>query len=144
VTPLDAALIRRKLALIVQNLDDLSAIGGSSIEEYLADRIRRKAAERLLQEAIEAAVDINLHVLRERKEPAPPDYYRSFVVAGNAGVLPRELADRLAPAAGLRNRLVHQYDSLDDSRVLAAIRVAQRDLGDYVVAIESFLQSEVE
>ena len=97
MTPLDAALVRRKLALIVQNLGDLSSIGALSIGEYQADRIRRKAAERLLQEAIEASVDINLHLLREKGEPSPPDYFGSFVLLGATGVIPADLADRLAP-----------------------------------------------
>ena len=142
MTPLDAALVRRKLALIVQNLGDLSSIGALSIGEYQADRIRRKAAERLLQEAIEASVDINLHLLREKGEPSPPDYFGSFVMLGAAGVIPADLAGRLAPAAGLRNRLVHQYDRLDDSLVLRAIQSAERDLGDYVAALERFLERE--
>jgi uncharacterized protein YutE (UPF0331/DUF86 family) len=64
VSPLDAALVRRKRGLIVQNLVDLAALDGLSRDEYAADRMRRKAAERLMQELIEAAVDTNLHTLR--------------------------------------------------------------------------------
>jgi uncharacterized protein YutE (UPF0331/DUF86 family) len=40
---------------------------------------------------------------------------------GDLGILSAELAQRLAPSAGLRNRLVHEYETLDDDRVLAAI-----------------------
>ena len=61
---------------------------------------------------------------------------------GATGVIPADLAGRHAPAAGLRNRLVHQYDRLDDSLVLRAIQSAERDLGDYVAALERFLERE--
>ena len=49
------------------------------------------------------------------------------------------LAERLAPAAGLRNRLVHEYDAVNDAIVLEAVRQARRDFTAYVVAIEQYL-----
>jgi len=64
VTELDRALVRRKLATIVQNLADLAPIVDLSLAEYRADRLRRKAVERLVQEVVEAAVDANLHLIR--------------------------------------------------------------------------------
>lgn len=43
---------------------------------------------------------------------------------------------------GVRNRLVHEYDEIDDARVLAAIREAQRLIPRYVEAIEGFLRKQ--
>jgi len=71
VTELDRALVRRKLATITRNLGDLSAVEGLSLEEYRRDRFRQKGTERLLQEAVEAAVDVNLHLLRAAGHPVP-------------------------------------------------------------------------
>lgn len=50
-----------------------------------------------------------------------------------------ELATRLAPAAGLRNRLVHEYDEIDDGKVLEAVGEARRDFGRYVGSVMDFL-----
>lgn len=141
MTEFDAALVRRKLARIVRNLEDLAAVEGVSLAEYRGDRFRKKGVERLLQEAIDAAVDANLHLLRVAGASTPPDYYESFVAMGRAGLIPGELAERLAPAAGLRNRLVHEYDELDDGKVLEAVATARRDLGEYVAAVEGHLES---
>lgn len=141
MTELDAALVRRKLARIARNLEDLEAVEGVSLAEYRGDRFRKKGAERLLQEAIDAAVDANLHLLRVAGASTPPDYYESFLALGRAEVIPDELAERLAPAAGLRNRLVHEYDELDDEKVLEAVATARRDLGEYVAAVEGHLES---
>ena len=58
---------------------------------------------------------------------------------GDSGILSPELARRLAPSAGLRNRLVHEYDALDDDRVLAAIRTALELYPRYIQAIEAHL-----
>jgi uncharacterized protein YutE (UPF0331/DUF86 family) len=141
MTPLDAALVRRKLVVIVQNLEDLEAFEGLPLAEYTSDRIRRKAAERLLQELIDAAADANVHILRESSRPPPPDYYSSFIEVGAAGVIPPSLAERIAPAAGLRNRIVHEYDEIDDRIVLEAIPTARRDFRDYIAALEAYLSA---
>ncbi len=136
MTELDRALVQRKLAAIARNLSDLGAIEGLTLEEYRRDRFRQKGTERLLQETVEAAVDVNLHLLSAGGHPTPPDYYESFVAAGRAGIIPEELARQLAPSAGLRNRLVHEYDALDDAIVLEAVRDARRQFAAFVAAIE--------
>ena len=59
---------------------------------------------------------------------------------GRHGVITQDLAERLAPAAGLRNRLVQEYDAIDDSIVLDAVRLANHDFGVFVTAIEEYLQ----
>ncbi len=140
MTELDRALVRRKLAAIARNLADLAPIAALSPSEYAADRLRRKAVERLLQEVVEAAVDANLHLLRTLGAELPNDYYTTFLAVGRHGVITTELAERLAPAAGLRNRLVHEYDEIDDRIVLDAVGRARQDFGDYVAAVERFLQ----
>jgi uncharacterized protein YutE (UPF0331/DUF86 family) len=57
------------------------------------------------------------------------------------GVLSCELADALAPSAGLGNRLVHEYDAIVDAIVLDAVRKAQSLFPQYVAAIERYLSS---
>ncbi len=142
MTELDRALVRRKLAAISRNLADLRPIADLTLAEYLSDRLRRKAVERLLQEVVEAAVDVNLHVLRTLDVELPGDYYSSFIELGRHSVITQELAEQLAPAAGLRNRLVHEYDAIDDSMVLDAVRLASRDFKDFVTAVDEYLRQD--
>lgn len=137
MTAPDRALVRRKLATIMRNLGDLATVARLDLSAYRADRFRQKGTERLLQETIEAAVDVNMHLARAAGVPAPNDYYGSFVLLGELGVVPPELAAALAPAAGLRNRLVHEYDDLDDAVVLAAVAEAGRLFPRYVAAVEA-------
>lgn len=139
MTSLDADLVRRKLAAISRKLDQLKAVEALSLVEYRADPFRLKGTEKLLQETVEAAVDANLHLLRSLGAPTPGDYYESFLVAARQGVIPADLGERLAPSAGLRNRLVHEYDDVDDAIVLAAVAEARRDFAEYVVAVDRFL-----
>lgn len=141
VTALERDLIRRKSRLILENLGALKGIREKGIEAYRADLLHRKASERLLQETIEAALDINAHILSQSGPGLPEDYFESFILLGNSGVLPQDLARSLAPAAGLRNRLVHEYDALDDTIIFESIGTALRLFPEYVKAVETFLDS---
>jgi len=139
VTEIDADLVRRKIARISRNLDALAVVDGIALDDYRGDLYRKKGTERLLQETVEAAVDTNLHLLRTAGAATPTDYYESFISLGQAGVIPLELAERLAPAAGLRNRLVHEYDDIDDEIVLKAVSEARQSLREYVAAVERYV-----
>jgi uncharacterized protein YutE (UPF0331/DUF86 family) len=139
MTPVDAALVRRKLATMMETLTALEPLSHLSLAEYRARLYERKAAERLLQETIEAAVDVNAHLVAELGRAVPDDYYSGFLRLGELGVLPTALAQDLAPAAGLRNRLVHEYDAIDDGRVLEAIGRALDLFPRYIRAIETHL-----
>ncbi|MFZ5998209.1 MAG: type VII toxin-antitoxin system HepT family RNase toxin [Nitrospirota bacterium] len=139
MSPLEAEIVRRKLAVIVENLNALAPIGKMSKEEYLQDIYKRKAAERLLQELVEAAIDINTYCIVQTGHAAPDDYYESFIEAGTLNIISADLAVKLAPSAGLRNRLVHEYDDLDHSLVLDAITMAEELYPEYVREMENYL-----
>jgi uncharacterized protein YutE (UPF0331/DUF86 family) len=133
-------VIERKLGAIVDNLQALLSIQGMSLNDYKKDLFRRKATERLLQELIEAAIDINTHLIIQQGYDAPEDYYQSFIKLGEIGILQHDLAEALAPSAGLRNRLVHRYDHLDDARILESVETVQTLYPKYVQAVERFLR----
>ena len=139
MSPIDAAIIRRKLQRITASLDGLRPIASLSLEEYRARFYERKATERLLQEAIEAALDVNAHLTAELGGEVPEDYYGGFLKVGQLGVLPTDLAGALAPSAGLRTRLVHEYETIDDAKVLASVGTLLQLYPRYVQAIESDL-----
>lgn len=139
MTQLDVAVVRRKLGLIQQALIALGTVRGLTLAEYQADLFRKKAIERFLQEAIEAAVDCASHVVVRAGRPAPADLYSSFLALADLGAIDRALAEALAPSAGLRNRLVHEYDTLDDAKVHAAVGTACDLLARFIDAMDRHL-----
>jgi uncharacterized protein YutE (UPF0331/DUF86 family) len=141
MTPSDPSVLRRKLLVIVENLKALEPIATVAPQRYREELFLRKGTERLLQELIEAAIDLNTHLLVQDGHGAPDDYYQGFIRLADRGVLSRELADALAPSTGLRNRLVHEYDAIVDAIVLDAVRKAQSLFPQYVAAIERYLAS---
>jgi uncharacterized protein YutE (UPF0331/DUF86 family) len=140
MSPVDVEIVKRKLLIIIENLKALEPIVGLGEEDYLKDIYKRKATERLLQELIEAAIDLNLHIIIESGHSLPEDYYESFIRAGELKITSLDLAKKLAPSAGLRNRLVHEYDLLEHSMVLKAVKMAQELYSQYVKEINDYLK----
>ncbi|MEW6001350.1 MAG: DUF86 domain-containing protein [Nitrospirota bacterium] len=143
MSPLEKEIIRRKLAIIIENLKTLEPIMNINREEYIEDVYKRKATERLLQELIEAAIDINTHIIVQTGNIAPDDYYESFIKLGELKIISAGLAEKLAPSAGLRNRLVHEYDLIEHSMVLDSVRMAESLYPKYVKEIDDYISSEV-
>lgn len=55
------------------------------------------------------------------------------------GILPADLARRVASCAGLRNRIAHDYEAIDPVLVHAGMRAAATDIPEYLRHIESHL-----
>jgi len=139
MSPVEVEILKRKLALIVENLNALELIAQMTKEEYASDLYKRKATERLLQELIEAAIDINIHLLVQTGHSTPDDSYESFIRAGELKIISAGLARQLAPSAGLRNRLVHEYDLIEHGLVLEAVKMAEELYSKYVKEIDDYI-----
>lgn len=121
-------VLARKLAALERYLNDLARHGGTSPERLRDDPYR---VERLLELVVQVAADIVTHELVER-DVTPESYRDAFRQAARARLLPEDLADRLADAAGLRNVLVHLYDEIDYEIVAASVDEALRDFGAFL------------
>lgn len=138
---IDAELVRRKVALIMPDVQALAPLADKPIEEYLASTTDELVAERYLERIIGRMIDINYHLVTELGKPPPRDYHQSFKELAPLGVLPVELASRISACAGLRNRLVHEYDEIDPRLVHAALRDATRDVPEYLSHVQRFLEA---
>lgn len=136
---LDAAAVQVKLALMAALLDDLDGVGAVDAPVLERDRMLRHAVERVLTQLVDLAVSVNGHVAVAGGRAAPATYRESFAAAAATGALPAALADRLAPSAGLRNVLVHEYTAVDLGLVVRGVEVARTDYRAYVRAVAGWL-----
>ena len=75
---IDIELVRRKLSRLNMYLEKLAPISRKTLAEYTADSYLKFSAERLIQLIVEAATDINNHVVVETGNRPPEDYTISF------------------------------------------------------------------
>jgi uncharacterized protein YutE (UPF0331/DUF86 family) len=138
---IDRDLVSRKLSLILADVKALAPIAAKTRAEYLASEVDEVLVERYLERIIGRMIDLNYHLLVESGHPPPKDYYESFTQLAKLGALPAEFAVRIAACAGVRNRLVHEYDEIDSERVHEAAGAAVHDVPEYARCLQRFVEA---
>lgn len=130
-------VIRRKLISIAEYIQELEPFLDYSYEQYVANYFIKRTGERLLQLIVENMVDINSIIIAEMNHVPPKDYYSSFEIVGELGIIPPEFAKELAPCTGMRNRLVHEYDKIQDEIVFQSIKPVIKMVNPYMEFIKN-------
>lgn len=106
---------------------------------FLEDQALQAQAERHLQLAIQAALDIANHILAEDSAETPEDYASTFTLLGRIGVVEEGLAGRLRASVGLRNILVHAYLDVDPVLVWESMEHLS-DLEEFASTVDAYLR----
>jgi len=77
-----------------------------------------------------------VHLLRALRGVEVEGYPQCFLKMGEANLIPSDLAERLARAAGLRNLVVHRYWVVDDRRAYEEARRGIEDFEKYARIVE--------
>lgn len=134
-------VIKEKLAKLVEFLRELEKVKPSSFDDYDSNPAIKRSCERLIQLIVETAADINSNIIVALKDFPPKDYYDTFIKAGDVGIIPLDLSEKLAPWAGLRNRLVHEYAQIKDRLVFKKVEPTIENFTEYVREVEKFIES---
>lgn len=134
----DRNVLMSRVARIRESVARLVRLAALSEREFRADSDACALAERHLQVAIQAVIDIGNHVVADLELGAPSEYREVFGLLAQHKLIPRTLATRLAKMAGLRNLLVHDYLRVDPSLVH---RMLRRELGDFERFVAAVLKS---
>lgn len=105
--------IERRLAELSERLARLEPLRDKKRQEFDQDPYLRDIVERNLEVAAQCCIDICHRIVSLLGAPLPVDYYDAILQMGNLGVLPADFARHLAPLAGFRNILVHEYLQVD-------------------------------
>ena len=108
----------------------------SSFNEYQASLDAKDIAERNLQVAIEACLDIGKIIISLEELNEPKDNKGIFVVLAEAGIISRKSLDFLLPMAGTRNVLVHGYDKVEDGLIYGVIKSHLDDFATFLREIK--------
>jgi uncharacterized protein YutE (UPF0331/DUF86 family) len=132
---LDKDLIVKKLALIGEYLEELEPLTAQGEGALLADKLKYHTAERLFQLVVDTMIDINTHIIRGLNLAAPDDPQSTFITLGDGGVLPQDFAKKVAPIVGLRNAVVHRYETVSVKRFVHELVRDFNDFKTYATAI---------
>ena len=140
--PVDTHFIRRKIKLIQEDLSELDHLAHYTFDEISKDHIKLLAVERLLEKIIMRAIDINQHMIAElgKGDEQVRGYEDTFYILSQLGIYGEEFAKQIAPSAGLRNRLVHEYNNTRQDIIFKSASEAFVQYVKYCDSILKFIE----
>jgi uncharacterized protein YutE (UPF0331/DUF86 family) len=124
----DLKIVRDRLLLVEQSLEDLRSLPQTDVDEFTSDRRNILAADAALRRGLEALFDVTRHLLAKGVGVGSLEYREVAQRACDHGLVgDLSLAARFVEMAGYRNRLTHHYDEVTPAELFGVI--SQR-LGD--------------
>ena len=140
MTALNKDTIKEKLIKMEKYIRKLEEIKPDTYSNYKSNQITKYAIERLIQLVVDLALDINNHIIKEAGKYPANDYFNSFIELIELGILTENFAHEIAPSTGLRNRLVHEYEKVNEKIVYKSIDKTISYYKKYVKEIYNYLR----
>lgn len=121
-------VLRRRLAKLDEYLAILNDLASSDRGEFISNPQLYGSAERFLQLAVEALLDMGSHAISELGLGSIEAYRDIPRLLHEHGYVPADLAERWVRMIGLRNILVHEYLDIDRRIVHEVLVGHHRDL----------------
>jgi len=133
----DSHVLLTRIDKIRECIAKLRKFSATEEEAFLNDSLATDSAERVLQVAIQAVIDIGNHVVADMDLGTPKDYKEIFQLLARHSIISEPLAGKLVSMSGLRNILVHDYLEVD---LILIHRILKNELGDFEEFISAALQ----
>ncbi len=139
---LNKDFVFRKIKLIQEDLARLESFGKFALEESVKNTLEYLATERMLEKIVTRAIEINKHIIANlgTGEESVKTYEETFFVLAKLSVYSLEFAKQIAPSAGLRNILVHEYDEVEMGTIYGSREEALTQYAQYCNLILEFLK----
>ncbi len=135
-------VIQEHLRLLSEYIEDLKSEQGISFQQYQDDKKTRRFVEHTIQIAIECCFDIGHRIIAERRLPLPKERREIFDVLSDAGIISKESVPALGKMVGFRNRLVHEYEKIENEFTFGILKKNLDDLYGFGEAIHRYLIAE--
>ncbi len=133
--------IERRLERLKTCLLKLEPLKTKEKSAFQAEPYLQDIVERNLEVAAQACLDIANRIIAIERLEKPQDYYEAILRLGEAGILPTEFARRLAPLAGFRNILVHEYLDISWDEVYQNLQQLD-DLYSFAQHVQTWLKEQ--
>lgn len=130
-------LVDKKLAFVERCLHELRTLARPALIETSIHE--QRFAERELQLAIQAALDVASHIVSDERLAEPTSNADLFAALARHGVIDASLGGALVSAAKFRNVLVHGYVDVDPGIVRDVVENHLGELEAFVASVRAFL-----
>jgi uncharacterized protein YutE (UPF0331/DUF86 family) len=125
-------IFSKKISLLKEYIKELENFLAKCRGDKKPDDAVYFSIERLFQLMVDEAVDLNVMILEKEKKPFPDTNQATFETLADIGAISKELYAKIAGSVGLRNRLVHRYETVQRT-------VLVKETGKYISAYKEYL-----
>ena len=111
-------------------------------EEIRINRTLRGAIERYMEISLACMIDICEMIISGEKLRRPDSYREVILTLGQFDILPKAFAEKLAPATGFRNVLVHMYADINLEILYSHLQNDIDDFEEFAGYIAKYLVSK--
>ncbi|MDP2846349.1 MAG: DUF86 domain-containing protein [Candidatus Methanoperedens sp.] len=130
---------RDKLNIILERIADIEDWTSIEISDFISDKKTRLAVYKAFQELVEASFDIVAMACRDSRIISKDDY-ANVEALYQKNILDERLKNALIESNGLRNRLVHRYNALDDRTAFESILELLPDFKYFTEVMDKWLE----
>jgi uncharacterized protein YutE (UPF0331/DUF86 family) len=138
---LDRERVTKHLEDISSSLRILESLKPVSFQQFSEDPKIYWAVEKGLERCIQNLLDASAHIVAALGGPVPDNYGSLLLELGRSRILPSDFAARIAPMAGFRNILIHEYLEVDLREVYAALQDRLDDFRTFAHYVLRFLEA---
>ncbi len=128
-------VLATKLAALTHRIERARSELPGTATTFLGDLRAQELVSFNLLLAVQGALDIAAHLVAEGGWGVPGTSREHFELLADHGVIPQDLAVRLAGCAGARNLVAHHYGRLDLERLFRELPGGLESLAEFAVVM---------
>ena len=122
------------------SLEEFSKFKIPNFEEYKKNLMMKAVFERYFEKIIESIISLTFFIIRIKKLNSPESEEHAFSILSKNNIIDENLAKRLKEAKNMRNRIIPNYITIDDSIVYYSVtEEIIRDAEDFIKSINESL-----
>ena len=135
-------LIKSKIEEILESLKLVEENLPEDLETFQSLGLIKDGIYKRIEFAIQNVIDICAILNSDLKLGMPEREEDVFEGLVRAGILPREMVDKLRLMKGFRNILVHRYGRINDELAFETLHEHLNDIYEFVELVEKFLEGQ--
>lgn len=142
MSPFDQKSVTEKLFKLQEAVKIIEELVQRGKPALLKDKVIGSAVKFNLLIAIEIILDVGNHILAEHFDASAKTYRDIVISLGTKGVIPATLAEENKSMADFRNKMIHDYDRVDDSLVYDYAEKAPAIFRSFVKSFVEFTEKK--
>lgn len=120
--------IQNKIDFLLENFQKLDILKRYAFDEFSSNFERVDSVIHRVQTSIEALIDIGRYIIADLGLPIPITNSQVVEILANEGLIPHLDARRYIEMTSFRNRVVHEYDTIDIRLLYKILQEESNDL----------------